>query len=100
MSELNKYLDEKAVVHERRQHNVNYMPFAMSVEDLRNQIKQRLPANSKIPSVSWIKLNFFPSNPFLSTSVNYTGRFKVKFHVQQRLLRAQHEDMEEISFHY
>ncbi|WAR07374.1 hypothetical protein MAR_017332 [Mya arenaria] len=90
-TELDKFLKEKSVVHERRQTDVNYMPFALSVEDLKDQIKDRLPMDCKIPSVSWLKLNFYPSNPYKSTTSNYTGRFKVKFQV---LLRAQHEDSE------
>ncbi|XP_053379602.1 uncharacterized protein LOC128548528 isoform X2 [Mercenaria mercenaria] len=93
-SELHKYLEEKTVVHERRHSDINYMPFAMSVENLREIIQDRLPAGAKIPSVSWLKLNFCPSNPYKNSSANYTGRFKVKFKVQQRLLRAQHEDNE------
>lgn len=93
-TELDKYLTEKSVVHERRHNDINYMPFAMSVEDLRDIIKERLPNDSKVPSVSWLKLNFCPSNPYKNSAKNYTGRFKVKFKVQQRLLRAQHEDSE------
>ncbi|WAR27915.1 hypothetical protein MAR_013619 [Mya arenaria] len=91
-SALDNYLTEKSVVHERRQSDVNYMPFAMSVEDLQTEIANRLPQGSKIPSVSWMKLNFYPRNPYKNSAINYTGKFKVKFKVQQRLLRATHED--------
>ncbi|WAR16034.1 hypothetical protein MAR_030628 [Mya arenaria] len=91
-SALDNYLTEKSVVHERRQSDVNYMPFAMSVEDLQTEIANRLPQASKIPSVSWMKLNFYPRNPYKNSAINYTGKFKVKFKVQQRLLRATHED--------
>ena len=90
--ELQKYLDEKSAVHERRQSEIQYLPFAISVEDLRNQILERLPPGSDAPSVSWIRLNFFPSNPYNKSAINYTGRFRVKYAVQQRLLRVQHED--------
>lgn len=92
--ELGKYLEEKSVVHERRQNEVAYMPFAMSVSDLRQQVLSRLPPNSVAPSVSWLKLNFYPGNPATESATNYTGQFQVKHAVQQRLLRAQHVDSE------
>lgn len=90
--ELVKYLDEKSAVHERRTTNMLYLPFAMSVEDLRNQILERLPEGAEAPSLSWIRLNFSPSNAYLNSAKNYTGRFKVKFAIQQRLVRVQHPD--------
>ncbi|XP_065929132.1 uncharacterized protein [Magallana gigas] len=92
-SELGKFLDEKSVVHERRHTDTQYMPFAMSVEDLRNQIIKRLPEGTPAPSTSWIRLNFCPSNPMHNSAQNYTGKFNVKFAVQQRLLRVQHADL-------
>jgi hypothetical protein len=61
--ELWQYLDEKCVVHERRHTDTQYMPFTISVEDLRNQIIERLPEGTPAPSISWIRLNFCPSNP-------------------------------------
>ena len=90
--EIGKYLDEKSAVHERRHGDTQYMPFAISVEDLRNQIIERLPEGTPAPSTSWIRLNFHPRNPYSKSAANYTGRFNVKFAVQQRLLRVQHED--------
>lgn len=92
-SELGKFLDEKSVVHERRHTDTQYMPIAMSVEDLRNQIIKRLPEGTPAPSTSWIRLNFCPSNPMHNSAQNYTGKFNVKFAVQQRLLRVQHADL-------
>ena len=90
--EMGKYLEEKSAVHERRHTDTQYLPFAISVEDLRNQILERLPEGTPAPSVSWIRLNFHPGNPYYKSAINYTGRFNVKFAVQQRLLRVQHED--------
>ncbi|XP_060585359.1 uncharacterized protein LOC132741240 isoform X2 [Ruditapes philippinarum] len=90
--ELEKYLQEKSVVHERRHTDASYMPFAISITDLRDQILERLPSGSAAPSPSWIRLNFLPSNPYVKSALNYTGRYNVKYAVQQRLLRAQHVD--------
>ena len=90
--ELNKYLDEKAAVHERRSNDKLYLPFAISVEDMRRQILERLPEGSEAPSVSWLKLNFSPGNMYKTTAKNYTGQYNVRFAVQQRLVRVQHLD--------
>lgn len=92
-TELGKLLDEETAVHERRSTQEHtYLPFAISVADLREQVLKRLPAGTPAPSTSWIRLNFYPSNPYTQSALNYTGQFRVKYAVQQRLLRAQHED--------
>ncbi|XP_055999413.1 uncharacterized protein LOC130048586 [Ostrea edulis] len=90
--ELAKLLEEVSTVDDRRQHSTSYLPFAISIDDLREQVKARLPPGDPTPSNSWIRLNFMPSNPMAKTAANYTGRFNVKYAVQQRLLRAQHDD--------
>ena len=89
--ELDSYLTEQSAVHERRQSNL-YLPFAISVRDLTEIIKSRLPDGTPVPSESLIRLQFWPSNPYTSTAVKYSGRYQVKYAVQQRLLRVQHED--------
>ena len=90
--ELQKLLDEESATHERRQSVVAYLPFAISVADLREKVLSRLPDGTPAPSVSWICLQFYPSNPYTRSALNYSGRFKVRYKVQQRLLRAQHTD--------
>lgn len=91
--ELSMYLDEQCSVHERRvADSALYLPFAISVQDLINLIKARLPEGSAIPSASLVRLQFWPANPYTNAAVKYTGRFHVKYAVQQRLLRVQHED--------
>ncbi|XP_056009601.1 uncharacterized protein LOC130051588 [Ostrea edulis] len=90
--ELSKFFDEKAAVHERRSNDKLYLPFAISVEDLRRQILDRLPEGSEALSVSWLKLNFSPANVYNTTAKNYTGQYNVRFAVQQRLVRVQHLD--------
>lgn len=53
---------------------------------------EKLPPGSSAPSVSWIRLDFYPKNPYLKSAVHYTGKFNLKYSVQQRLLRVQHMD--------
>ena len=81
-NELDKYLNEKSVVHERCHTEVAYMPFAISVSDLTEQILSRLPHGAVAPSESWIRLNFCPSNGYVESAARYTGRFRVRHAVQ------------------
>ena len=90
--EVNKFVLENAAVQERRHGDCLYLPVAMSVDDLRNMVVGRLPEGIPIPSAEWIRLQFWPSNPYANVAVRYTGRFNLKFKVQSRLLRATHED--------
>ena len=39
-----------------------------------------------------MRLQFWPTNPYYKSTVNYTGMFPVKYSVQQRLLRKKHID--------
>jgi hypothetical protein len=52
LEEMQKFLDEKSVVHERRQNEIAYMPFAISVRDVREQVLCRMPPNSATPTTS------------------------------------------------
>ena len=77
---------------DRRHGEVTYLPLAISISDLIRQIKEKLPERTKCPSESWVRLQFWPTNPYYKSAVNYTGRFPVKYSVQQRLLRKKHID--------
>lgn len=87
-AKLQSILDEKCVVNERRTDEIAYLPDWISVRDLREDVLSQCPAGTEAPSESWIRLNFHPTNPYLHTAAHYTGRFNVKYRVQQRLLRA------------
>ncbi|XP_035678681.1 uncharacterized protein LOC118417277 [Branchiostoma floridae] len=69
-----------------------YLPFVISVEDLQRKVEARMPPGSAIPSVEWIRLQFWPTNPFTNRAVRHTFRFDVKYAVQSRVLRVEHED--------
>ena len=77
---------------DRRHGKVTYLPLAISIFDLIRQIKERLPEGTKYPSESCVRLQFWPTNPYHKSEVNYTGRFPVKYSVQERLLRKKHID--------
>ena len=81
-------------VDERRHGTVLYIPFALSVRDLREIIVERLkkihnfsiPSTIHIPSEEWIRLQFCPTNATTTRAIYHTSRFNVKYKVQCRLL--------------
>ena len=79
-------------MNERRHGEELYTPFAMSVQDLISKVQTKLPSNTPMPSVSWVHLNFWPTNPYNKAAAYYTGRLNVRYAVQQRLLRSTHPD--------
>lgn len=92
--ECSKYLQEEVglAVDERRHSEVTHIASALSVRDLREQVSARCPADTPIPSRSWIALQFWPKNVHAKCSVHYTGRFAVKHMVQARQFHKQHDD--------
>jgi len=77
-----------------------FMPVAISVRELRETIVERLQNNHNIedfsvisiPSEEWIRLQFWPKNIHAKTAMQYSGRFKISYKVQSRLLRKSHPD--------
>ena len=92
-AEATKYFEEQVLaVHERRHGEELYLPLAISMEDLKQTITSRLPEGTPVPSTETLRLQFQPSNPFVKTSLKYTGFFYVKFRVQTRQARTFHLD--------
>ena len=97
-NEMSEYLEETTTaVDERRQGDVMHMPLAISIRHLRHIITERLQKKHTdnmpaVPSIEWIRLQFWPSNPYSSAALRYTGQFKVKHGVQVRQLRKDHPD--------
>ena len=90
--ELQKKLDEKTVVDERRTKTTMYMPDWISVRDLIDDVTNNCPEGTDIPSESMVRFQFHPTNPYLNTASKYTGKYNVKYMVQQRLLHTRHID--------
>ena len=80
-------------VHERRHGpDVAYLPVAISVPDLIKKVKDKLPADSPVPSEAWVRFQFWPRNRFSETAKHYNCRFDVKYKVQSRQLHKSHSD--------
>ena len=90
----NEMIQEWAGADERR-HGVAHMSQFISIRDLINQVKAKLPDDVPIPSESTVELAFAPPNMCSRAARRYTGRIDLKHQVQRRQLRNLHLD-----FHY
>ena len=81
--ECQKFLQEHidAAVDDTRHQTVTHMAVAVSATDLLEQVKRRCPDNTNIPSVSWLRLQFWPETIHAKSKVHYTGKLNVKFMV-------------------
>ena len=65
---------------------------AISVRDLQDQVAQKCPGGTLIPSVEWLRFQFWPKNPSLKVALHDTGQFKLRFRMQQQQWRKDHPD--------
>ena len=84
-------MNEEAAADERQHDVVTHMARAISLRDLRDEVTRLVPPDTPIPSLEWIRLQFWPKSKSLKSLQN-TGRFQVKYIVQQRQLRHSHVD--------
>lgn len=104
-NELDDFVNELSpVVDDRRHSSTLHMPVAISLHHLKNTIEQRLQQKfpgqlekQQCPSLEWIRLQFWPPNPFASSALRYTAKFNLKFGVQIRQLRHTHPDSHYVS---
>lgn len=95
---LQLYLDEQTLaVDEQRHSTVLHMPVTISIRHLRdlilNRLVQKFPEEEKdIPSLEWIRYQFWPKNPNSSSALRHTGKFAIKFGVQCRQMHKFHPD--------
>ena len=89
-NECQKFLqaDISVAVDERQHGQICHLSRAISIRDFVEQVKQRCPEGTLIPSCEWVRLQFW-----LKTRSSIRSRcFKLKFMVQQRQWRHQHID--------
>ena len=49
-------------------------------------------SDNQLSSLSWFRFQFWPKNPYTHSALNYTGRLKLKYMMQQRTLHKFSED--------
>ena len=79
-------------VDDRRHGDVTQLAKAISVRDLCEQVSRRCLPGTPTPSDEWLRLQFWPKTPKANVSLHYTGRLNVRFMVQKRQFRKNHED--------
>ena len=93
-TECKKYLEDvvQTAVDDRRHGEHTHLAKAISVRDLLEQVRKRCPEGTLCQSKQWLRLQFWPKNPTSKTALQYTGKLDVKFMIQSRQLRVQHDD--------
>ncbi len=79
-------------VDDRRHGQVVHLAQAISVRDFYEQAIKECPPGVAISSQEWLRLQFWPMSTHSKVSCHYTGRLNIKFCVQRRQWRLQHED--------
>ena len=89
----------ETAVDDRRHDNVTnneesvvHLAMAMSARGLHEQVKKQCPEGTPIPSIQWLRLQFWP-NKACAASNKHTGRLKVKMVVAARQFRKSHVDV-------
>lgn len=90
--ECKKYLEDETAVDDRRHGEHTHLAKAISARDLLEQVTKRCPDGTAIPSKQWLRLQFWPKNPTNRSALQYTGKLDVKFMIQLRQLRKDHQD--------
>ena len=76
-----------------RRHGVSHMSEYLSIRDLINQVKEKIPEDSPIPSVSTVIYSFAAPNMYAKIVQYYTGKTNLTFVVQRHQLHAYHTVM-------
>ena len=84
--------DVGTAVDERRHSQVIHVAKAISVRDFKQQVVQRCPPGTPVPSDELVRLQFVPAHKSYRTASKYTSRLQVKKKIQQRQWRKDHED--------
>ena len=74
-----KVVDAVIAVDERRYDSIIHFATAISVNDLLYKIKLECPSGIPIPSIQWLRLQFWPKNLTRISSLQFTGHLPLKF---------------------
>ena len=71
---------------------VTHLASAFSVRDLHEQVAKSCPSNTPIPSIQWLRLQFWPKHSNCGFAKRQTGKLNIKFMIQSRQFRKTHID--------
>ena len=83
---------EEATAADDRRHNVAHLSEWISLKELCSKAAERCTDGIPVPSVSLVRLQFIPRNPYAHSALNFTSRIPVQYKIQKRQLRVQHPD--------
>ncbi len=100
LEECKKFINTavETAVDDRRHDDVDngesvvHLATALSVPDLHAQVKERCPEGIPIPSIQWLRLQFWPRRKNSAAAKRYYGSLKIKYMIQARQFRHQHAD--------
>ena len=71
---------------------VTHLATSFSVGDLHENVATRCPSETPIPSIQWLRLQFWPKQSNCGFAKRQTGKLNLKLMVQSRQFRKQHID--------
>lgn len=71
---------------------VTHLAAAMSVRDLHEQVTKQCPEGTPIPSIQWLRQQFWPRRTNCGFAKRQRGRLHIKFMIQARQFRKAHID--------
>jgi len=77
-------LQECTAVHECRHDSTTFLACALSVRDLIEQVAKKCSPGVPIPSLQWVRLQFYPKNSQAKTAGLYRKCLTIKMMVQKR----------------
>lgn len=94
-------LDSMTQAADERRHSgvVAYLSEVLSHRQLFNRVEGRfkdgvnkgeIPIDARMPSLRWFAFQFWPTNEYVRSALQFTGRFPLKLQLQVRNLRKQH----------
>ena len=71
---------------------ITHLASAMSVGDFHEQVTKACPEGTPIPSIQWLRLQFWPRRPNCGFAKHQKGCLPIKFMIQARQFRKAHID--------
>lgn len=65
-----------------RRHGAAHLSEWISIPDMIEKVKMRLPEGANVPSAALVRLQFMPRNRNSHTAMTFTERFQVQYKVQ------------------
>ena len=84
-------VDERRHGHVHDGEVITHMATALSAQTLYDSVCQDYPKDLPLPSVQWLRMQFWPQT--VSQSKTNTGNLKIKYMVQARQIRMDHPDV-------